>query len=274
MPKIIALVENTSVSKEYRNIHGLSLYIETEKHRILFDVGPDDTFAYNARRMGIDLSLVDTVVISHGHFDHGGGLKKLLEINQSAKIYVQKKAFDPHYIKVLGFAVNIGLDKKLLSSNRFVFTDDIAVIDDELTLFSGVSTELYPTASNRAMYIKNQKRLVNDDFGHEQNLIIRSGEKHTLVCGCAHAGIINILDKARSITSCEISAVIGGFHLYNPPTGKYESDEFINSIAMELSVRESQYYTGHCTGAKAFELMKASLGDRLNYLATGCKIDL
>ncbi len=274
MLRITALVENTSISKEYRNIHGLSLCIETEKHCILFDVGPDDTFAYNARRMGIDLSLVDTVIISHGHFDHGGGLKKLLEINNTAKIYVSKSAFEPHYIKVLGFAFNIGLDKKLLPNDRFVFTDDLTVIDEELTLFSNVSTELFPTKSNGALYIKKHKKLAADDFSHEQNLIIKSGENHTLVCGCAHAGIVNILSKAESAASCEMSTVIGGFHLYNPPTRKYESDELIGSIAGELSARKARYYTGHCTGIKAFELMKSTLGDRLIYLATGCEIQI
>lgn len=274
MLKITALVENTSISKEYRSIHGLSLYIETEKHRILFDVGPDDTFVYNARKMRIDLSLVDTVIISHGHFDHGGGLKKLLEINNTAKIYFSKSAFEPHYIKVLGFAFNIGLDKKLLPNDRFIFADDLTVIDEELTLFSNVSTELYPTKTNGALYAKKQKKLAADDFSHEQNLIIKSGENHILVCGCAHAGIVNILGKAESVASCEMSTVIGGFHLYNPPTRKYESDELINDIAKALDGRNARYYTGHCTGIKAFELMMTALGDRLHYLATGCEINL
>ena len=90
--KIISLVENRTKS-DCKAKHGLSLYIETKTHKILFDLGSDDTLFDNAVRRNIDLSKVDTVIISHGHFDHGGALKKFLEVNSFAKIYVQKGSF-------------------------------------------------------------------------------------------------------------------------------------------------------------------------------------
>lgn len=89
--KIISLVENTSSSSEYRSEHGLCLYIETPKHKILFDLGQDKLFAENAAKMNIDISDIDTVIISHGHRDHGGGLNKFLELNTKAKnIHTQR----------------------------------------------------------------------------------------------------------------------------------------------------------------------------------------
>ena len=100
--KIISLVENRTKS-DCKAKHGLSLYIETKTHKILFDLGSDDTLFDNAVRRNIDVSKVDTVIISHGHFDHGGALKKFLEVNSFAKIYVQKEAFEPHYSKTLFF---------------------------------------------------------------------------------------------------------------------------------------------------------------------------
>lgn len=103
MLKIVTLVENTTLSSEYRCKHGLCLYIETEKHKILFDVGQDDLFIENAKKMQIDISEIDTVIISHGHKDHGGALKAFMSLNSDAKIYIRKAAFEPHYIKVLGF---------------------------------------------------------------------------------------------------------------------------------------------------------------------------
>lgn len=101
MPKIVTLVENTTSSSEYRSKHGLCLYIETDRHKILFDLGQDKLFLENAKKMDIDISEIDTVIISHGHKDHGGALKRFMDLNSNAKIYIRKEAFEPHYIKVL-----------------------------------------------------------------------------------------------------------------------------------------------------------------------------
>ena len=79
--RITTLVENTKISDEYENKHGLSFHIETEKHNILFDLGPKNTFLTNAKKLNINLEEVDIVVISHGHNDHGGGLEEFLKIN-------------------------------------------------------------------------------------------------------------------------------------------------------------------------------------------------
>lgn len=98
--KITALVENES-SCELKAKHGLSLYIETKHHRILFDLGPNQTLFQNAKKKKIDLTTVDIVIISHGHTDHGGALRKFLNINKKARIYIQKDAFLPHYTKTL-----------------------------------------------------------------------------------------------------------------------------------------------------------------------------
>lgn len=108
--KITALVENETKG-ELKSKHGLSLYIETPKHKILFDVGPDKTLFENAEKRNIDLSRVDTVIISHGHIDHGGALKQFLKINSTAKIYIQRKAFEKHYIKLLFIKWMLGLIK-------------------------------------------------------------------------------------------------------------------------------------------------------------------
>ena len=110
--KITALVENKSEGRTIPK-HVLYLYIETQKHKILFDLGPDDTLFKNAEIMNIDLSEVDTVVISHGHMDHGGALKRFLQVNGKARIYVQRTAFEPHYSKFLFLKVNVGLDAEL-----------------------------------------------------------------------------------------------------------------------------------------------------------------
>ena len=93
--RITALAENTSVSEKFGAEHGLSLYIETEKYNILFDMGQTELFSENAEKLGIDLSMADIAVLSHGHYDHGGGLKKFLSINDKATVYINRYAFSP-----------------------------------------------------------------------------------------------------------------------------------------------------------------------------------
>ena len=133
--KIISLVENTTRS-ELKAKHGLSLYIETKKHKILFDLGPDKTLFENAVKRNIDISKVDTVIISHGHIDHGGALKSFLEVNSSAKIYVQRTAFEPHYSKTLFIKIPVGIDAAIKGNKQIVLLDGDYKIDDELLLFT------------------------------------------------------------------------------------------------------------------------------------------
>ena len=110
--KIINLVENTTSRQDVEAEHGLSLYVETEGHKILFDMGQTDMFSKNAEAMGVDLSQVDIAVLSHGHYDHGGGLEKFLSINKKAPIFISQYAFGDYYN---GSEKYIGLDKSVLN---------------------------------------------------------------------------------------------------------------------------------------------------------------
>ena len=130
--RIVTLVENTTKNPKLKPKHGLSIYIETAKHKVLFDLGSDNTYQHNAKELGIDLTAVDIVVLSHGHFDHGGALPGFLKINSKAKIFLSRKAFEPYYIKVLFAKIYIGLDKGLVGNERFILTDDTITIPLEI----------------------------------------------------------------------------------------------------------------------------------------------
>ena len=130
--KITALTENTS-ENDLECEHGLSLFIETERHTVLFDMGQSELFAVNAEKLGLDLKKVDIAVLSHGHYDHGGGLRKFLDINDRAKVYMSRYAFEPHYN---GTEKYIGLDVGLKNRSQFVYTDGVMEIEDGFTLHS------------------------------------------------------------------------------------------------------------------------------------------
>lgn len=262
------LVENTALTPDIIARHGLSFYIETGRHKLLFDLGPDDTILHNAAALGVDLSAVDTVVISHGHYDHGGALRHFLTVNDSARIYIRENAFEPHCADNGGERKNVGLVDRYGGNPRFVLTGRHLKIDDELLLFSGVYGTKAPSKSNDSLLMKRDGAFVQDDFSHEQSLLIFEHGRASLFAGCAHRGILNILDAAAAY-SADISTVIGGFHLFNPSTGKPEPPELINEIADDLLRRSSRYYTCHCTGTEAFALLKGRLGDRLDYLSAG-----
>ena len=199
MVKIIVLLENTTESSKLKCKHGLSLYAETENHKILFDMGPDALFLKNAEALGVNIADIDVAVISHGHVDHCGGLKYFLEKNQKAKIYLRPQAFEEHYVKVIRIPFYAGMDRTLLPADRFVFADDTHVIDDEITLFSNVNGQFPLPRSGGNLFMKRNGKLVPDDFCHEQNLIVTSGDSRVLICGCAHAGIVNIVHRAKTI---------------------------------------------------------------------------
>lgn len=154
MVKIVVLLKNTRVSSKLKYRHGLSLYAETEKHKILFDMGPNALFLKNAEALGVNIADVDIAVTSHGHVDHCGGLKYFLEKNQKAKIYIRRQALEEHYVKVIGIPFYAGIDRALLQSDRFVFTDDVHVIDDEITLFSNVAGQFPLPRSDNNLFTK------------------------------------------------------------------------------------------------------------------------
>ena len=269
MVKFVVLLENTKESSKLKCKHGLSLYAETEAHKILFDMGPNALLLKNAEALGVNIADIDIAVISHGHVDHCGGLKYFLEKNQKAKIYIRPQAAEKHYVKVLGIPFYAGINRSLLPSDRFVWTDDTHVIDNELMLFSDVVGKFPLPKSDNNLFVKRNGKMTADDFCHEQNLLIASGGSRILLCGCAHAGIVNIVSRAKELIGSEPSAVIGGMHLYEPTKKRYESDEYIYGVADALSKTSSSYYTCHCTGGKAYERMKVRLGARLTYLRTG-----
>ncbi|RVU54383.1 MBL fold metallo-hydrolase [Anaerosphaera multitolerans] len=267
--KIITLVENTSKIENLKAKHGLSFYIETKMHKILFDLGPDNTFFLNAEKLNVDISEVDTVIISHGHYDHGGGLKTFLENNVKAKIYINKNAFAPHYVKSTDSNKYIGLKKEFEKNERMVFVGDSLEIDEELFLFSDVEGQ-FKTKSNSVL-LKEDGR--EDDFIHEQNLIIREQGRNILFTGCSHRGITNIVKAALKHVE-KIDVVIGGFHLFSASNKVTEPSEVVDKLAAELNELDSKFYTCHCTGDQAFKEMKKVMEDKLDYIATGDVLEI
>ena len=258
------LMENAAENPLLAAEHGLSLYIETDHHKILFDAGQSDAFADNAMRMGVDLSAVDLCVLSHGHYDHSGGLARFLEVNDHAPVYVHEKAFEAHHNASGKY---IGVDPLLAEHPRIVRVGDRFTIDSSLTLCTCNDRIDGVPASARGMTVCENGVHMQDDFLHEQYLVISEGRKRTVISGCSHKGILNIV---RWLSP---DVLIGGFHFMKLDPAR-EDAAYLSAAADTLLAQPCVYYTGHCTGDAAFAFLKARMGSRLHGLHAGTVIRL
>ncbi len=257
--KIYCLMENIAGSDEFLCEHGLSLFIDTGKHKILFDMGQSDGFSENAKKLGLDLGTVDIAILSHGHYDHGGGLKKFLEINRHAPVYISRYGFEPHYN---GQKKYIGLDTSLSYSDRIILTDNLVNIDTGVSIFN--CNHLKPRYEFECFgqtTLKNGE-YVNEDYRHEQYLLIESGGKRILFTGCSHKGILNIVNLI------EVDFIIGGFHF-----SKMKLDKVLENYAKYLGNLDIDFYTCHCTGKEQFEFMK-KYARNIKYISSGEMIEI
>ncbi len=258
---IKVLSENISKSSDIGQEHGLSLFIQTGDTKILFDTGQGDLFLKNAATMDIDISAPDFCVISHGHYDHGGGLRDLLAHTKDCNIYIKKEAFED-YFSDSGY---IGLDKSIAKNPRFSFTDDFVQLASGIFLFSGVIGREHFPSFNKGLYKEDSP----DDFVHEQNLVIFEEGKSVLFTGCAHNGIINIIEKFKELWGNPPDYIVGGFHLYNRKTDRTEPIDTIMAIGKFLSDNGKTFFTCHCTGVPGYDLLKEVLSDRIDYIYSG-----
>ena len=262
--KIKCLIDNCTQRPDFWAEHGLSLYIEANGKKILFDTGASEAFEDNAVRFGIDLKEIDFCVLSHGHYDHANGLIKFMEENEVAPIYMNEHAFEEH---VASSGKNIGLKKELAGNKRITLVGDYLKLADGLELFSCNDRERTHEVPYGGLDVINDGVQKPDDFVHEQYLMITEGERKILISGCSHKGILNIMEWLSP------DILIGGFHFMGVESSSFGQD-MLKTAANELLSYDTVYYTGHCTGLDQYCYMKQLMGDKVHYLAVGQMIEI
>jgi len=280
---VTALIENDRV--EGRNDlvaeFGLSLHICHGDLQILFDTGASGAFVDNAERLGLDVGAIDLAVLSHQHFDHGGGLERFLTLNQRARVHLRASGWAPRFFRAFVVVKRpIGLDGSLFErfAHRFDLVTQSAEIAPGVFAVTEIGSEHPRPTGNRFLFVERDGALVPDPFEHELLLVVRDDDGLAVFTGCSHHGILNMIEAARSrFPGVPVKAVFGGFHLIGLPFGASmaASRAEVESIGRRmLELTEGTVYSGHCTGRAAFDVLGGVMGDTLRALPTGSTIEI
>ena len=281
--KWTVLSDNRTCNDQLKTEHGLSILLETGKHRILLDTGASDVFIRNAEKIGIDLSMVDYVFISHGHSDHAGALKHFMEINTQAQVIVSPDALKGKFFSKRRYLHSITTEWPEIPQERLLTIEHSESIDNDIFILAHIP-QIHPMPEgNQHLFIeKSDGSYVNDDFRHELALYT-SG---LLFTGCAHSGLENILAACLF----PVNTVVGGFHLLDDyelteqrePSSSLEwpsrdgsrrsqSEDKLSGLAHRLTdaYPQTQFYTSHCTGDEVFATLKTIMGNQLHAFSCG-----
>lgn len=274
--KLISLIENTP-GEGLTGEHGLAVWIELGGRAYLLDTGASNAYIENAKKLGLDLSKVRAAFLSHGHFDHSGGIEGFLQENQEAKVYLRPTAMEEHYARnAQGEAHYIGVPEEVagLNPQRFALVDGDVEVEPGVWLLADHVENTEERAKQTGMLTRQADgSLVPDTFDHEQSVVLEGGNGLVILNSCCHAGVVEIVRGAQArFPGRRIRAVVGGFHLMGP--GNDETlgvpEEEVLAIGQSLlDLGVDKLVTGHCTGKPALKLLQEQFGDRVVHFSTG-----
>jgi 7,8-dihydropterin-6-yl-methyl-4-(beta-D-ribofuranosyl)aminobenzene 5'-phosphate synthase len=254
--------------------HGFSALVEWGDGSLLFDTGGGDTLLHNATRMNRDLRQVSAVALSHGHYDHTGGLRQFLQLAGTKPVYAHPALFTPRYrVKDNGEALSIGIpvgEEYLRGIGAaFEFTDGSREIAPSIFLTGSVPRRNDFELGDSGLFC-DSKGCHADPLGDDQSLVIFGEKGLVLLLGCCHAGLINTIDAARELTGVErVQAVIGGTHL-----GFCSQKQLGATVNALRRMGVGKIYGAHCTGFTAAAKLHQELPGIYHHAMVGTSVEI
>ncbi len=274
--QITVLVEDTVHRSALRAEHGLSLWIETDDKRILFDTGQSDLLLHNARVLGIDIAQADAIVLSHGHCDHVGGLNRVLDLAPQASVYLHPMALEPKFSFSSGSPREAGLTSpqrdRLLSQ---VKNGQGTYTAARTSVFPGVTvTGQIPHVSGfedtGGAFFLDANRTQTDRLLDDQALYLESNEGLIVILGCAHAGVVNTLEHIRQLEPDKrVHTILGGMHLVKAGQTRIEK-----TIGAFQRFDIERIGPAHCTGESATRQLWNAFGNRCFLCCVGTQVSI
>lgn len=265
--KITTLIENLVYQQGLVAEHGLSIYIETDKRKILFDTGQSGLFLQNAQKLGVEIEDIDFLVLSHGHYDHTGGLYPFLEANHKATVYAKREIFTPKYHGHKRF-IGVVQDEKLLK-DRFVPIDTITKLDDGVFIMPEIVIHNPADIHFHGMFKKVDDHFIPDEFNDELFLAIKQDDQIHVVTACSHRGVTNICTTATEYFGLPVGLILGGFHTKNS-----SADQVDMIVDYFGQLKPKSIGTCHCTGVDKYAEIHNDIGSNVFYNFTGNTITL
>jgi 7,8-dihydropterin-6-yl-methyl-4-(beta-D-ribofuranosyl)aminobenzene 5'-phosphate synthase len=258
---ITILMNNQSGSKQLLSEHGLSIWIEADKQRILFDTGQSGSFISNAISLGIDLRSLDMIVLSHGHYDHTGGIASLFKTTPPPVIYCHPGIVVPRYSRQAdGSLKSIGISREnaaTLDNNidRIKWITGPVYITADIGI-TGPIPRISPVENTGGTFFLDPEGNTPDPIIDDLALWVKTESGLVVITGCCHSGIINTLTFIQSVTgTLPVHAVLGGFHLVHASQERIDSTcDFFRKSSI------SRILPFHCTGELAVRNMQQQLG--------------
>lgn len=273
--KFSVLAENKARLRGFLAEHGLSLYIQHGDVNVLFDTGQTDVYLKNAKALGIDLCKTSYIALSHGHYDHCGGLPNFPFESNKPNIYIQKGAFQKKY------AINsdnasyreVGIDWHKKNYPQIISNDGDISLGNNITLVGNITSGVDFEEIPKGFFTKDnpmQKDMQPDVIDDEQMLVIDTEKGLCIFLGCSHKGIINCVNHAlNKFPNKKIYTLVAGMHLSNA------TDKRISQTIESLKRLDIEnIYPLHCTGICAIMQIKQAFGNRCKVLYSGDVVEL